>query len=406
MSKTTRRTLPATAFTIAAISGLAAATAQLQPQQPQHPLAPVPANQVQAGQPDAAASFPLTFDELTFTWGDIPDTEKVSHVFKFKNTSGQTVHIKSVNGSCGCTVPTLSKMVYEAGETGEITATFDPAGRLGVQAKTVTVALEDPSIQPLIINISSNVKPFVYVDSAKVQFNETMINTEAKQTLHVIGRDPEFKVTSAEAANREMFSVNVLPSEPYMDGEEKLVRVPIEVTFKAGSTPGIQNTQITINTNDTRKPTVQSMVGGMIVGESRVSPQMVIVRTNAPSVQFEALAQIDNRLGKSFEIKAIDVEGPTGMNLAADFEPQTVNGNPGYLIKVVGVTPGLPGQARGQITLLTDIPGEAEIKIPLYANIVANQAQIQQQATKPAFNNEHAGHSHDDAAQKPAGPSH
>src|SRR5690606_23474941 len=68
--------------------------------------------------------------------------ESVEAVYEFTNTGDQTVTITSAKASCGCTVPTLEKKVYEPGESGELTAIFTLGSRQGAQHKTITVETE------------------------------------------------------------------------------------------------------------------------------------------------------------------------------------------------------------------------------------------------------------------------
>jgi hypothetical protein len=72
-------------------------------------------------------------------FGTIIQGEKVSHIYKFKNTGKSDLIVSSVRASCGCTVPTYSKDPVKPGGEGEIEIVFDSSGRLGRQHKTITV---------------------------------------------------------------------------------------------------------------------------------------------------------------------------------------------------------------------------------------------------------------------------
>src|SRR5438093_10263827 len=71
------------------------------------------------------------------------DKQAIGH-FKYQNTGKTPVHFKSVHPSCGCTTAQTQKDVVQAGEKGEITATFNIGDRTGIQTKTVTVETDDP----------------------------------------------------------------------------------------------------------------------------------------------------------------------------------------------------------------------------------------------------------------------
>ncbi|MBD5781519.1 DUF1573 domain-containing protein [Pelagicoccus sp. NFK12] len=69
--------------------------------------------------------------------------KKVEATYPFTNVGESTVTIIETSASCGCTVPSLSKKVYEPGESGELNAVFDIGSRQGKQHKVITVVTED-----------------------------------------------------------------------------------------------------------------------------------------------------------------------------------------------------------------------------------------------------------------------
>lgn len=95
---------------------------------------------------------PLTnikFDQDTYDWGKVMDGDKVTHVFKFKNTGSEPLIISNAKGSCGCTVPEWPKDAIAPGKSGEIKVVFDSKGKGAVggkeDSKRVTVtANTDP----------------------------------------------------------------------------------------------------------------------------------------------------------------------------------------------------------------------------------------------------------------------
>lgn len=64
-------------------------------------------------------------------------------VFRFENVGTTAVEILHISASCGCTVPTLTKRLYEPGESGEIEAIFTFGGRQGQQNNTIHIQTND-----------------------------------------------------------------------------------------------------------------------------------------------------------------------------------------------------------------------------------------------------------------------
>lgn len=81
----------------------------------------------------------LTFAEKSHDFGDIKQGEKVSYTFKFKNTGNAPLIISNVQTTCGCTVSNWTKEPVAPGKSGEVSATFNSAGKMAKQNKVITV---------------------------------------------------------------------------------------------------------------------------------------------------------------------------------------------------------------------------------------------------------------------------
>ncbi|MCI4670641.1 MAG: DUF1573 domain-containing protein [Bacteroidia bacterium] len=112
------------------------ATLEVQPKP-----APLPPKTPQTPQ-EKAMAMPQTsveWAEEVFDYGTVVQGKKVTHTFKFKNTGDNPLNLTRVKASCGCTVPSYSKEPIAPGKNGEINVTFNSAGKMGRQIKTVTV---------------------------------------------------------------------------------------------------------------------------------------------------------------------------------------------------------------------------------------------------------------------------
>jgi hypothetical protein len=91
---------------------------------------------------EPVSNLPLTTAEFTednHNFGEIPEGDKVSHTFKFKNTGSNPLKVENVKPSCGCTTPDWSREEIAPGAEGFVTVEFDSKGKNGVQKKSVTV---------------------------------------------------------------------------------------------------------------------------------------------------------------------------------------------------------------------------------------------------------------------------
>ena len=92
----------------------------------------------------------IKFNEESHDFGKITDGEKVTHVFKFYNGSMQPLIITNAVASCGCTTPTWPKTPVLPGKEGEISVTFNSAGKVGLQDKQITVTANTDPAQTVV----------------------------------------------------------------------------------------------------------------------------------------------------------------------------------------------------------------------------------------------------------------
>jgi hypothetical protein len=81
-------------------------------------------------------------------------------VYRFENVSDQTVEIKDVRTSCGCTAAKFEKKAYAPGDKGEISVTYKtPWGARGRQVKPLIVKTSvEPTLLKLIVEIEESTK--------------------------------------------------------------------------------------------------------------------------------------------------------------------------------------------------------------------------------------------------------
>lgn len=78
-------------------------------------------------------------DSASFAFDTINQGDKVEHSFRLKNVGDKNFIIARAFGSCGCTVPDYPKDPIKPGEIATIHVTFNSAGKMNLQNKTVTV---------------------------------------------------------------------------------------------------------------------------------------------------------------------------------------------------------------------------------------------------------------------------
>jgi len=76
-----------------------------------------------------------------------------SGVFRFTNTSDQTVRVRSVPASCSCVSARAEPREVGPGEEGTIHFTYSPRGRWGTRAYRIMVATSEKGVPPYALRL-------------------------------------------------------------------------------------------------------------------------------------------------------------------------------------------------------------------------------------------------------------
>lgn len=309
----------------------------------------------------------LEIEQPTFDWGDIPDTEPVSHTFSFKNISDRTVKI-TIAASCGCTVAGLEKDTYAPGETGKVTATFNPQGRNGSQTKVLTMTVIDPQgvFAQQTMTVSANVKALVTVEPPKMYLSEVDHKTGQTSKVIIKARKSDFRINSVES-NSEFIRTTLGEPKPIEENGERLTQYEVEIDVGRGAPIGNLNGQLSFTTNDEKMKVPTYFIGADVTGDIKATPAQAMLRVTTVSTAFTSQVKVDSRSGNAFTITGIEIEGRNDMKLAAD----AVRSEDGkyYMLTLSGYTPDQPGIVNGTIVVSTDAQGGETIRVPFTAAV-------------------------------------
>jgi hypothetical protein len=100
----------------------------------------------------------ITWEKKTHDFGDIVQGDKVEQTFYFTNTGNEPLLITNVQVSCGCTTPKgWPRDPIAPGGKGELTVSFNSAGKMGKQSKPVTIISNASNADGGVITFSTNV---------------------------------------------------------------------------------------------------------------------------------------------------------------------------------------------------------------------------------------------------------
>ncbi|CAM4312626.1 DUF1573 domain-containing protein [Flavobacterium terrigena] len=81
----------------------------------------------------------IEFDKEIHDFGQIDQGEIVETTVNIKNIGDNNLYIVDAHGSCGCTVPEVTKEAIKPGESAPINVKFDSNGKTGEVTKTVMI---------------------------------------------------------------------------------------------------------------------------------------------------------------------------------------------------------------------------------------------------------------------------
>jgi hypothetical protein len=100
----------------------------------------------------------ITWEKKTHDFGDIVQGDKVEQTFYFTNTGNEPLLITNVQVSCGCTTPKgWPRDPIAPGGKGELTVSFNSAGKMGKQSKPVTIISNASNADGGVITFTTNV---------------------------------------------------------------------------------------------------------------------------------------------------------------------------------------------------------------------------------------------------------
>jgi len=182
-----------------------------------------------------AATAKITFEKTELDFGELESGKVVDLEFKFKNTGDETLIIKNISSSCGCTVTKVDKKEYKVGEEGTIPVKFFSKGYNGPVTKTITVSTNDTENVYTRLKIGGNVvlKDFaaweIVGGSDRLEFNEVKLGQKYTEKIKIKNTGTIelriIEVTHAPEISPEFSKKVFAPNE---EGEIGIVFRPME----------------------------------------------------------------------------------------------------------------------------------------------------------------------------------
>lgn len=327
----------------------------------------------------------IKFDNMVHDFGTIKEVDgPVTHRFTFENTGEKPLLIHNVEKTCGCERTDYTKSPVMPGKTGFVDVEYDPEGSSPKFSKSITV-YSNAVQSPVVLKIRGTVITKTTFDKHVGQLKLSSDRIDFKKTKH-----DKVKSETIYAINPTSKPLNV-----------SFVNVPkhIEINcFPSTIAPG-DNAKITAKYNASKKNDwgyVEDRLKVLVNGKHHKGNTLIInaniyedfseltaqEKANAPKISVDnarydfGTAKQNTKIKHSFVIsnkgknpliirKAIPRKGIKVLSVS----PKTIKAGQSGKISVVFDTENRKGRQIKNITLITNDPENATIRLKLTGTV-------------------------------------
>lgn len=196
----------------------------------------------------------LVFDQYLIDLGEIPSEPYAIARYRFTNRGSETIHVKSLEPSCGCLQPRLERREYAPGESGDFVLRVQTAGEpIGQREYFVRVHYEDP--QPREVELTFRLSlPERKVEVLPKALVFYQLNGQPS-TQDVTIRDYRERPLTVLSADCDSPFVNV-DLRTVQTNSEGVTEAVISVLVAGKIPPGRQRALIVARTSDPQYPAI------------------------------------------------------------------------------------------------------------------------------------------------------
>jgi len=301
----------------------------------------------------------IFFDNPDFNFGKVYKGNKVDHVFKFENQGRDTLEIKKVKPSCGCTAVILSNNTILPGKTGEIKASFNSRNYRGKVKKTIAVLSNDPDTPSHKLTISGEIIEEISIKPGNINFGSFRADNQTDKTVKISIKSqsgPDFKITK------------VISSKPFVETsatEDQNGEYTIVATLKDYNEIGRFSGKIFLDTNSSRQPQASIIFYGVVEGDITINQKRIYYGTvpEGKEITKKLFVKINENNVKILNAKI----SPDYLSVIIDerYEQR----NPHCLIEINLHKEAPIGEINGLLELHTNSKEQSVINIPITGEI-------------------------------------
>jgi hypothetical protein len=299
--------------------------------------------------------------------GKVAQGDVLSVDFAIVNEGDETLEIKAVRPTCGCTVADFDREI-EPGKTGYIKAQLETRDFSGPISKSILVMTNDPQDPTATLVIKTEVHPYVQVlPRALVRFNAVQHEPMEQKITVVADEDvKDFKVTGVKSSVPFLLAaVEPVAADQLLAGKSPQ-QYEITLTMEEKPPVGPVNAVLEIETNHEKAKTVPVKVFGVVRALLHVTPSQVqFGSVEARKQPGRNVIVVNNRTGG---VK-VNVTGAAVDDSAFDADVVTIEQGRRYQVTITVKQDASAGPRDAVLTLETSDPEFPKLEVPVRANI-------------------------------------
>lgn len=214
----------------------------------------------------------IKFKNEKWNVGKIKQGKVINHVFVFKNEGDETLKIRRVSTSCGCTAALISNKEISPGKEGKIKVTFNTRGYGGKLTKYIYVDSNDRTHPRKQLTVSAEIEvppqPRIELDSYFIDLGLLLEEEEIRAQTKIRNRgelELEVQFSHRDAA---FFRRGDNVSFPIKIASGK--EAELEIRIPPRKRKGMIREYIIIKSNDPRRPSLSLSLSGYIITKKQL----------------------------------------------------------------------------------------------------------------------------------------
>lgn len=307
---------------------------------------------------DIASAPEISCPHPNFDFGTVDEGPDITHEFHFRNKGKGTLKITNVGTSCGCTAAVAGDKEVPPGGRSLIKATYHTNGRPGHATKIITVTSNDPKNPQYQMKLDMTVVREIDVQPDRIylynihkgQAHDTPVTILAKPGMR-------FHILSAEVTGATKI-VSVTPPVAITDDKDNRNGASFTVSLPATQPIGTFTDEITVKTDNAKKPEIKIPILGEIVGRIQYNPKQCNFQPHQDT-PVNVTFNVENP--KTFVIRRVETE----KHLVRAYVQKTQNyGGDQYsvVIKPIGNIPA-DSDGKDKVTVWTNDDEQQSVTI-------------------------------------------